>query len=75
MITEPDQAQAVLAEGRADLVLLARAVLRDPYWPMRAAAALGRPDAVRSPPQYDRGWNGIGKFGMRMETGDPMRAL
>jgi 2,4-dienoyl-CoA reductase-like NADH-dependent reductase (Old Yellow Enzyme family) len=73
LITEPDQAQAVVAEGKADMVLLARAVLRDPYWPVRAAVALGRPDAVKGPPQYDRAWNGIGKFGMRLETGTPMR--
>ena len=75
LITEPEQAQAVVAEGSADMVLLARAVLRDPYWPMRAAAALGRADAVKAPPQYDRGWNGIGKFAMRFETGAPLPPL
>jgi 2,4-dienoyl-CoA reductase-like NADH-dependent reductase (Old Yellow Enzyme family) len=56
-------------------VLLARAVLRDPYWPMRAAAALGRVDALKGPPQYDRAWSGIAKFGMRLETGEPMPSL
>lgn len=75
LITEPDQAQAIIAEGKADMVLLARAVLRDPYWPMRAAAALGRPEAIQGPPQYDRGWSGIAKFGMRLETGAPMPPL
>jgi 2,4-dienoyl-CoA reductase-like NADH-dependent reductase (Old Yellow Enzyme family) len=75
LITEPEQAQAVVAEGQAELVLLARAVLRDPYWPIRAAVALGRPDAVKAPPQYDRGWNGIGKFGMRFATGEPQPKL
>jgi 2,4-dienoyl-CoA reductase-like NADH-dependent reductase (Old Yellow Enzyme family) len=75
LITEPEQAQALVAEGKADMVLLARAVLRDPYWPMRAAAALGQNGAVKAPPQYDRGWNGIGKFGMRFETGAPFPAL
>ncbi|WP_270938183.1 NADH:flavin oxidoreductase/NADH oxidase [Falsiroseomonas oryzae] len=75
MITEPEQAQAIVAEGKADLVLLARAVLRDPYWPIRAAAALGRPDAVQSPPQYERGWNAIAKLRMRMETAEPMPPL
>lgn len=75
LITEPDQAQAIVAEGKADLVLLARAVLRDPYWPMRAAAALGRPEAVQGPPQYDRAWSGIAKFPMRLETGNPMPPL
>lgn len=75
MITEPEQAQAIVAEGKADMVLLARAVLRDPYWPVRAAVALGRPEAVKAPPQYDRGWSGIGKFAMRAETGEPMGRL
>jgi 2,4-dienoyl-CoA reductase-like NADH-dependent reductase (Old Yellow Enzyme family) len=41
MITEPAQAQALIAEGKADLVLLARAMLRDPYWAVHAAAELG----------------------------------
>jgi 2,4-dienoyl-CoA reductase-like NADH-dependent reductase (Old Yellow Enzyme family) len=75
LITEPEQAQAIVAEGKADVVLLARAVLRDPYWPIRAAAALGRADAVKAPPQYDRGWNAIAKIGMRMETAEPMERL
>lgn len=75
LITEPEQAQAVVAEGKADMVLVARAVLRDPYWPIRAAVALGRPDAVKAPPQYDRGWNGIGKLALRTETGAPLPAL
>jgi 2,4-dienoyl-CoA reductase-like NADH-dependent reductase (Old Yellow Enzyme family) len=75
LITEPEQAQAVVAEGQADMVLLARAVLRDPYWPMRAAAVLGRADGVKAPPQYDRGWNGIGKFALRTKTGLPLPPL
>jgi 2,4-dienoyl-CoA reductase-like NADH-dependent reductase (Old Yellow Enzyme family) len=41
LITEPAQAEAVVAGGKADLVLLAREMLRDPYWPLRAARALG----------------------------------
>jgi 2,4-dienoyl-CoA reductase-like NADH-dependent reductase (Old Yellow Enzyme family) len=41
LITEPAQAEQVLAEGSADAVLLARAVLRDPMWPLRAAHELG----------------------------------
>jgi 2,4-dienoyl-CoA reductase-like NADH-dependent reductase (Old Yellow Enzyme family) len=40
MITTPAQAEAIVAEGRADLVLLARELLRDPHFPLRAAAAL-----------------------------------
>jgi 2,4-dienoyl-CoA reductase-like NADH-dependent reductase (Old Yellow Enzyme family) len=41
MITEPAQAEAILARGDADVVLLARQMLRDPYWPLHAAHALG----------------------------------
>src|SRR3954452_20989456 len=41
MIIEPAQAEHILRSGQADLVLLAREMLRDPYWPMHAAQALG----------------------------------
>jgi len=41
LITEPAQAEAIVAGGKADLVLLARQLLRDPYWPLHAAQALG----------------------------------
>lgn len=41
LITEPAQAEQVLVTGQADAVLLARAMLRDPYWPLHAAKALG----------------------------------
>ena len=41
LITTPEQAQAVIAEGKADLVLLGRELLRDPRFPLRAATALG----------------------------------
>ncbi len=43
---EPRQAQAILDEGSADVVLLARAALREPAWPLRAAAEL-EPQQVR----------------------------
>ena len=43
MITEPIQANAIIAEGQADIVLLAREMLRDPYWPVHAAEALSEP--------------------------------
>lgn len=56
LITDPAQAQAILADGRADLVLLGRASLRDPYWPRRAAEELGEQDRLRVPPSYARGW-------------------
>jgi 2,4-dienoyl-CoA reductase-like NADH-dependent reductase (Old Yellow Enzyme family) len=52
LITEPAQANAIIAEGDADFVFLARAELRDPYWPVHAAAALGEP--VSWPRQYLR---------------------
>lgn len=50
LITEADQANAIIADGRADIVLLARALLRDPYWPLRAAEALDC--KARWPKQY-----------------------
>ncbi|MCK8784620.1 NADH:flavin oxidoreductase/NADH oxidase [Roseomonas sp. NAR14] len=75
LITEPAQAQAVLAEGRADLVLLARASLRDAYWPLHAAAALGRTEAVAAPPQYERGWSTLGKMGLATALEAPMPPL
>lgn len=52
MITSPAQAEQVLAEGAADLVALARALLRDPQWPLRAAHELGV--EVAWPPQLRR---------------------
>ncbi|WP_199444494.1 NADH:flavin oxidoreductase/NADH oxidase [Umezawaea beigongshangensis] len=52
MITDPRQAEKILADGSADLVLLARELLRDPHWPLRAAAELGA--EVRPPAQYAR---------------------
>jgi 2,4-dienoyl-CoA reductase-like NADH-dependent reductase (Old Yellow Enzyme family) len=41
LITEAAQAEAILERGEADVVLLARELLRDPYWPLHAAKALG----------------------------------
>jgi 2,4-dienoyl-CoA reductase-like NADH-dependent reductase (Old Yellow Enzyme family) len=52
LITEPEQADAIVAEGRADVVALARAILADPRWPWRAAAALGH--EIKAPRQYLR---------------------
>ena len=42
MITDPKQADDLIASGKAEIVLLAREMLRDPYWPLHAAQALGR---------------------------------
>jgi 2,4-dienoyl-CoA reductase-like NADH-dependent reductase (Old Yellow Enzyme family) len=52
MITEPTHAAEILANGRADVVLLARGLLADPGWPIRAAKVLGVKPEV--PPQYLR---------------------
>lgn len=41
LITTPEQAEDILRRGQADLILLARQMLRDPYWPLHAAAQLG----------------------------------
>jgi 2,4-dienoyl-CoA reductase-like NADH-dependent reductase (Old Yellow Enzyme family) len=54
-ITEPAQAEKIVADGQADVVLLAREFLRDPYWPMHAARALGA--AIAWPLQYQRAIN------------------
>jgi 2,4-dienoyl-CoA reductase-like NADH-dependent reductase (Old Yellow Enzyme family) len=52
LITEPKQAEAIVAEGSADLVALARGMLYNPRWPWHAAAELGA--QVSAPPQYWR---------------------
>jgi 2,4-dienoyl-CoA reductase-like NADH-dependent reductase (Old Yellow Enzyme family) len=52
LITEPEQAEAILVEGQADLIALARGMLYDPRWPWHAAAKLG--DSVDAPKQYWR---------------------
>jgi 2,4-dienoyl-CoA reductase-like NADH-dependent reductase (Old Yellow Enzyme family) len=40
-ITDPRQAEEIVASGKADVVMLARELLRDPHWPLRAAHELG----------------------------------
>ncbi len=52
LITEPAQANAIVERGDADVVLLARELLRDPYFPLRAARELGR--SIAWPAQYVR---------------------
>jgi 2,4-dienoyl-CoA reductase-like NADH-dependent reductase (Old Yellow Enzyme family) len=52
LITSPRQADEIVSAGRADCVLLARELLRDPYWPLRAARELGQP--MTWPKQYLR---------------------
>ena len=52
LITAPAQAEHIIRSGQADLVILARELLRDPYWPLRAAQELGYP--MPWPAQYLR---------------------
>jgi len=52
LITDSHQADDIIRSGKADIVILARELLRDPYWPLRAARELGV--KVEWPPQYQR---------------------
>ncbi len=52
LITDPAQAEQIIATGLADAVLLGRKLLYDPYWPLHAAQALG--DEFPWPVQYER---------------------
>jgi 2,4-dienoyl-CoA reductase-like NADH-dependent reductase (Old Yellow Enzyme family) len=52
MIIDPAQADQIIRSSQADVVFLARQFLRDPYWPLKAAKALGYD--VPWPAQYDR---------------------
>jgi len=52
LITEPAQADGIIASGQADLVFLAREMLREPYWALKSARALGQEQ--KWPVQYDR---------------------
>ena len=54
LITEAEQANTIVKSGQADLVQLARELLRDPYWPRRAAQELGL--SIVPPKQYARAW-------------------
>lgn len=53
LIHTPDMAEEIVANGRADIVVLGRTLLADPVWPLRAAKAL-RADGVKWPVQYER---------------------
>ncbi len=70
LIVEPEQAEAIIAEGKADMVALGRGILYNPRWPWHAAAKLGA--QVEAPPQYWRSQPhgvsklfGDGKFRLR----------
>src|SRR5690606_32849177 len=54
LITDARQANDIIARGEADLVLLGREMLRDPYFARRAATELGV--EIEAPPQYRRAW-------------------
>jgi 2,4-dienoyl-CoA reductase-like NADH-dependent reductase (Old Yellow Enzyme family) len=54
IITEPAQAETIISTGQADMVFLARELLRDPYWPRRAAQVLNV--KIEPPVQYQRAW-------------------
>lgn len=54
LITDAEQAEALVGNGEADMVLLAREMLRDPYFPQRAARHLGA--RMPAPVQYERAW-------------------
>ncbi|MEA3321147.1 MAG: NADPH dehydrogenase NamA [Bacillota bacterium] len=54
LITSGLQAEEILRNNRADLIFVARELLRDPYWPRTAAKQLGV--EIESPKQYDRSW-------------------
>jgi 2,4-dienoyl-CoA reductase-like NADH-dependent reductase (Old Yellow Enzyme family) len=51
MITEPEQAEAILREGKADIIAIAREMLCNPYWPVHAAKALGLSDWLNVLPE------------------------
>jgi 2,4-dienoyl-CoA reductase-like NADH-dependent reductase (Old Yellow Enzyme family) len=54
LIIDPAQAETIIGTGQADAVFLARGLLRDPYWPRRAAHELGV--KIKAPVQYERAW-------------------
>ncbi len=54
LITTGIQAEEILKNNRADMILLARELLRNPYWPYTAAKELGV--EIKAPKQYERGW-------------------
>lgn len=71
LITDPRQADQIVREGRADMVMLARELLRDPNWPLRAALELGVAERAPVPCQYYLGWAELGPF--RFAPVDPSR--
>lgn len=64
LITRPELANHVIEGGCADLVSVSRAFMRDPYWGIRAAQALGCPEAVPWPREYALGIAQIERLGL-----------
>jgi 2,4-dienoyl-CoA reductase-like NADH-dependent reductase (Old Yellow Enzyme family) len=67
MIVEAEQAEAVLQNGEADMIAIARAFLDDPRWPWHAAVRLGAPKPAY-PPQYSRVSEGLWPFMARYQA-------
>jgi 2,4-dienoyl-CoA reductase-like NADH-dependent reductase (Old Yellow Enzyme family) len=65
LITDPMQADQIVRNSQADMIFLGRAELRDPYWPIHAARALGYEDRSPVPAQYGRAFPGISSPGVR----------
>ena len=57
LITEPKQAETILEKGQADIISLARELLRNPHWALYAAQELGV--AVKPANQYERAWMNV----------------
>lgn len=64
LITTPELANHVIESGLADFVSVSRAFMRDPYWGIRAAEALGCPDAAPWPREYASGVAGLARLGL-----------
>lgn len=62
LISNALQADEIIREGKADIVMLGRALLRNPYWAQQAAEQLGETSKVRVPVQYYLGWRDQGEF-------------
>lgn len=56
LISEPAQANAIIADGHADAIMIGREMLRNPHWTRHAAVALGSADAVPHQSRYHRAW-------------------
>ena len=62
LITEPHHAESIVRNEQADLVMLARELLRDPNWPIHAAIKLKQTSKMRIPVQYHLAWKNLGSF-------------